>query len=95
MLSTDHGIIILFLSHNLQVSPTGTCVLKPALFAGGAINLLTALLRLDRVDKYFGPKEKALTKIMTLQDWDDLANRKTLVSEVCLCSLSEISNNEN
>eukprot|EP00668_Euglena_longa_P000532 GGOE01000657.1.p1 GENE.GGOE01000657.1~~GGOE01000657.1.p1 ORF type:complete len:614 (-),score=109.36 GGOE01000657.1:339-2180(-) len=48
---------------------------------GGAINLLTALLRLDRVDKYFGPKEKALTKIMSLQDWDDLATRKSAISE--------------
>lgn len=48
---------------------------------GGLVNLLTAVLRLDRVDKYFGPKEKALTKSLTLQEWDDLAGRKSSVSK--------------
>lgn len=47
----------------------------------GIVNLLTAILRLDRVDKYFGP-ETALTKTLSLQDWDDLAKRKSAVTEI-------------
>jgi CTP synthase len=48
---------------------------------GGIVNLLTAVLRLDRVDKYMGPKTKALTHILSLQDWEDLARTKNSKSK--------------
>eukprot|EP00669_Euglena_mutabilis_P004432 TRINITY_DN1576_c0_g1_i1.p1 TRINITY_DN1576_c0_g1~~TRINITY_DN1576_c0_g1_i1.p1 ORF type:complete len:348 (+),score=135.61 TRINITY_DN1576_c0_g1_i1:562-1605(+) len=48
---------------------------------GGALNLLTAILRLDRVDKYVAPKDRTLPKVTSLLDWEDLARRKTTVKE--------------
>ena len=45
------------------------------------MNLLTAVLRLDRLDKMQGRTE-ALTSLFTLQDWEDLSNKKSEITKV-------------
>ena len=54
------------------------------------MNLLTAVLRLDRLDKNKESSD-ALTSLFTLQDWEDLADKKSNITKVFLCLQRSLS----
>ena len=48
---------------------------------GGIMNLLTAILRLDRLSKKPQDSTNVNTRVFTMADWEDLADKKSSVTE--------------
>lgn len=59
------------------------------LATGGVMNLLTAVLRLDRLDKSIRGPSTAMTQQFTLKDWEDLAAQKS--AELPQCKIAIVA----